>query len=118
MATLATGQKVTTGTTGIATAAEISLTRNAVQVRVQASTDCYVKALAGGTASSALAAAVTASGIATTVALARSNEYMFIPAGATKTIARSAQPVYWALSLISAAASVVTVESTDWVGGN
>jgi hypothetical protein len=118
MATLATGKKVTTSTTGIATAAEFALTLNAVQVRIQASTDTYVRAFAGNTSAAALAAAAAGSAIASTVALARANEYMFIPAGATKTIARSAQPVYWGISVISAAASVVSVESTDWVGGN
>jgi len=117
MATLSTGLSVTTSSTGITTAAEFSLTRQQNQVRVTPSTDLYARVYTGGTAAAALAAALAGSAVATTIALAKANEYMFIPLGQTKTLFRSPQPQYVALSVISLVASVVTVEGTVFYTG-
>jgi len=114
MATLITALKVGTASTGVTTAAEVTLTRQQNQVRVYASTDLYVRPFTASTAAAALVLAVAGSTTASTIALAKTNEYFFIPAGQTKIIWRSPQPQYVALSVISLIASVVTVEATDF----
>lgn len=116
MATIITALKVGTNTsqTGIATPAEVSLTRQQNQVRVFAGGDAYVRPFTASTAAAALALALAGSGVATTIALAQANEYFFIPSGQTKIIWRSPQPQYVALSVITAAAATITVEATDF----
>lgn len=114
MATIITALKVGTASTAAATAAEVTLTRQQNQVRVYASTDLYVRPFTASTAAAALVLAAAGSAVATTVLLAQGNEYFFIPAGQTKIIWRSPQPQYVALSVISTAIAVTTVEATDF----
>jgi hypothetical protein len=115
MATLISALKVGTASTVATTAAEVTLSRQQNQVRVCASTDLYVRPFTASTAAAALVLAAAAStATSNLIATAQGQEYFFIPAGQTKIIWRSPQPQYVALSVISAAIAVTTVEATDF----